>query len=71
MRVTEIMTDFRNILMFLTQIRTNPSAAEYNEEVYVVLRRCVAQGQALLNQPFDTQSESRGDDEQDQAHLRR
>lgn len=71
MRVTEIMTDFRNILVFLTQIRTSPAPYDVHEEVYVTLRRCIAEGQALLNQPFNAQNASRGDDEQDRAHLRR
>lgn len=71
MRIAEIMTDFRNIQTYIASIRASPSAEEYNEEGYLVLRRCVAEAQALLSQPFQTFSSSRGDDEQDKAHLRR
>ena len=70
MRIAEIMTDFRNIQTYIAAIRANPSAEEYNEEGFVVLRRCVAQAQALLAQPFQTNG-SRGDGEQVKAQLKR
>ena len=70
MRIAEIMTDFRNIQTYIAAIRANPSAEEYNEEGFVVLRRCVAQAQALLAQPFQTNG-SRGDEEQVKAQLKR
>jgi hypothetical protein len=72
MRVAEIMTDFRNIQNYIASIRTNPSAEEYGEEGYVMLRQCIVQAQALLSQPFQVQNGSRtGDAEQDKIHLRR
>lgn len=71
MRVAEMMTDFRNIQNYIASIRASPSAEEYNEEGYLVLRRCVAEAQALLAQPFQAQSGSNGDEEQDKMHLRR
>lgn len=71
MRVAEIMTDFRNIQTYIASIRANPSAEEYNEEGYLVLRRCVAEAQVLLSQPFQTQPGGRGDDEQDKMQLQR
>ncbi|KXL43466.1 MAG: hypothetical protein FE78DRAFT_152262 [Acidomyces sp. 'richmondensis'] len=71
MRVAEIMADFRNIQNYISSIRANPSAEEYNEEGYLVLRRCVAEAQALLSQPFQTQPGGRGDDEQDKIQLQR
>ncbi|RMY61796.1 hypothetical protein D0865_00789, partial [Hortaea werneckii] len=71
LRVAEILNDYRNILDYLSAIRANPSAEEYNEDGYVVLRKCVTQAQALLSQPFRTQGGSRGDDEINKAHLRR
>lgn len=71
MRIAEIMSDFRNLQNYIASIRASPSAEEYNEEGYMVLRRCVAEAQALLQQPFQTYSGTRGDEEQDKAHLRR
>ncbi|KAI6868268.1 hypothetical protein KC338_g1889 [Hortaea werneckii] len=71
LRVAEILNDYRNILDYLSAIRANPSAEEYNEDGYVVLRKCVTQAQALLSQPFRTQGGSRGDEEIIKAHLRR
>ncbi|KAK3679002.1 hypothetical protein LTR78_001455 [Recurvomyces mirabilis] len=71
MRIAEIIGDYRNIQTYIAAIRASPSAEEYNEEGYLVLRRCVAAAQALLAQPFQTTSSSRGDDEQDKIHLRR
>ena len=71
MRVAEIMADFRNIQSYIASIRASPSAEEYNEEGYLVLRRCVAEAQALLAQPFQMQGAGKRDEEQDKAHLRR
>lgn len=71
MRVAEIMNDFRNIMSYISGIRANPSAEEYNEEGYVLLRRCVADAQALLAQPFQAQGEMVGDNEQQKVELRR
>jgi len=70
MRVAEIITDYRNILNYIAAIRASPSAEEYNEEGYLVLRRCVAEAQALSSQPFQTQN-GKGDEDLDKMHLRR
>lgn len=71
MRIGEIMTDFRNIQNYIASIRANPSAEEYNEDGYLILRQCVSEAQALLPQPFQTTSTTRGDEEQDKIQLRR
>ncbi|KAK0251730.1 hypothetical protein LTR91_001754 [Friedmanniomyces endolithicus] len=71
MRVAEIMNDYRNIHAFIAAIRASPTAEEYNEEGYLVLRRCVAEAQALLAQPFQALNTGRGDEEHDKMHLRR
>jgi hypothetical protein len=71
MRVSEIMLDYRNIQNYIVAIRASPSAEEYNEEGYLVLRRCVAEAQALLAQPFQTVNTGKGDAEHDKMHLRR
>lgn len=70
MRVQEIMSDFRNLQNYIAAIRANPSAEEYNEEGFVMLRRCVAEAQALLAQPFQ-QNGTNGDEEAARAQLRR
>lgn len=71
MRVAEIINDFRNIQNYLASIRANPSAEEYNEEGYVLLRKCATEAQSLLSQPFHTQNGSKCDEEQNKLHLRR
>ncbi|KAK4503783.1 hypothetical protein PRZ48_004698 [Zasmidium cellare] len=71
MRVTELMGDYRNLQTYMAGIRASPSAEEYNEDGYVVLRQCVAQSQALLQQPFQSEAAQRGDEEQNKAQLRR
>lgn len=71
MRVAEIMNDYRNVQNYIAGIRANPSSEEYNEDGYVVLRRCVSEAQALLAQPFAAQNGSTGDPEQDKMNLRR
>lgn len=72
MRVAEIMHDFRNVQTYLASIRLRPSAEEYNEEGYVLLRRCVAEAQALLAQPFQsTPGNGKGGEEEKRGELRR
>ncbi|WPH01451.1 Hypothetical protein R9X50_00429700 [Acrodontium crateriforme] len=70
MRITEIMMDFRNILNYISTIRASPSAEDYNEDGYVVLRHCVNEAQALLTQPFQTQNGSQRDTEQEKTQLK-
>lgn len=48
MRIVEIMSDFREIQSFLSNIRASPSAEDYNAAGYRVLRRCVSQAEALM-----------------------
>ncbi|KAF7188419.1 hypothetical protein HII31_10081 [Pseudocercospora fuligena] len=48
MRVAEIMQDFKNIQMRISSIRANPSAEEYNEDGFVVLRQCVSAAQQII-----------------------
>ncbi|TKA22144.1 hypothetical protein B0A50_08201 [Salinomyces thailandicus] len=63
------MSDYRDILNYCAAIRASPSAEEYNEEGYVVLRRCVVQAQTLSSQPFQPQNGSKPDMELNKAHL--
>lgn len=74
-RVQEIMNDYRNIQNYIAQIRASPSAEEYNEEGYMVLRQCIAQGQQLLATPFrpdvNGKGAPEGSEEAVQVHLRR
>jgi hypothetical protein len=71
MRVAEIMTDFHRIQNFILSIRASPSAEEYNEDGFALLRRCVHEAQALLAPNFQQQAATRGDDEQTKLQLRR
>lgn len=65
------MSDYRDILNYCAAIRASPSAEEYNEEGYVVLRRCVVQAQTLSSQPFQPQNGSKPDMELNKAHLQK
>lgn len=71
MRIFEIMSDFREIQSFISNIRASPSAEDYNAAGYRVLRRCVAQAEALLAQPFNADTAPYGEDEQDRVQLQR
>lgn len=73
MRIAEIMGDFRNIQHYIASIRARPSNEEYNEEGFVLLRRCVAEAQALLAQPFQTASSNngKGGEQEKRGELRR
>lgn len=64
------MADFRHLQNYIAAIRANPSAEEYNEEGFIVLRRCVAEAQTLLAIPFQ-QNGTNGDDEAARVQLRR
>lgn len=68
MRIAEIVSDYRNIQRYLAAIRVQPLEDESSEEGYVVLRRCIAEAQQLLAQPFQAQKDSKGSDV---AELRR
>nr|POE56297.1 hypothetical protein CFP56_50841 [Quercus suber] len=61
MRIAEIMADYHNIQNYIASVRTNPSAEEYNEDGYAVLRRCVSESQRLLAQPFHATGDIRGE----------
>lgn len=73
MRVSEIMTDYRNIQQYISGIRANPSAEEYNEDGFVLLRRCVGEAHNLLQQPFSgpPSSSVAGDVEATRVQLQR
>jgi len=70
MRVAEILNDYRSVQNYIAAIRASPSAEEYNEDGFVILRQCVVQAQQLLAQPFNTETGS-ADAEQIKADLRR
>ncbi|KZF19035.1 hypothetical protein L228DRAFT_251593 [Xylona heveae TC161] len=73
MRVAEIMNEFRVLQLRIAQIKVYPTAAEYQEEGYVILRQCSSEGQSLLSAPFSAAagSGSGGSGEQEKAQLRR
>lgn len=72
MRVAEIMSDYRNIQNRIASFRASPSAEEYNEVGYVLLRQCEADARALLSQPFQSDpTNGHQDEERVKAQLRR
>lgn len=52
MRIAEIMTDFRNLQHYLSQLRATPTAEEYYLEGYSLLRSCSSEAQTILQTPF-------------------
>jgi len=72
MRIAEIMADFRNLQNYIASIRAGPSAEEYNEDGFVLLRRCESDARTLLQQGFNVAAPGqRGDEEQQRMQLRR
>jgi hypothetical protein len=72
MRIAEILSDFRHLQHYIANIRANPSAEDYYEEGYCVLRQCAEEAHAQLAEPFICQgSEPDGDCEEEKAQLQR
>ncbi|KAF2186228.1 hypothetical protein K469DRAFT_687224 [Zopfia rhizophila CBS 207.26] len=70
-RVAEIMTDFRNLQYYLSQLRVTPTAEEYYLEGYSLLRQCTSEAQAILDAPFSAATTSPGGDaEREKAQLK-
>ncbi|KAF2743724.1 hypothetical protein M011DRAFT_480467 [Sporormia fimetaria CBS 119925] len=60
-RITEIMTDFRNLQYYLSQLRATPTAEEYYLEGFVLLRNCTTEAQTILAKPFAAAPSSSAD----------
>ena len=71
MRVAEVIGDFRNLITYMSGITAEPSAEEYNEPGYVVLRQAKTDAQALLSQPFQTLNASLTMSDDQKSELRR
>ncbi|KAG9197849.1 hypothetical protein B5807_11323 [Epicoccum nigrum] len=71
MRVAEIMTDFRNLQHYLSQLRATPTAEEYYLEGYSLLRACSTEAQTILQTPFSaTTGTSPSDPEREKQQLK-
>ncbi|KAH6621785.1 hypothetical protein C7974DRAFT_210968 [Boeremia exigua] len=71
MRVAEIMTDFRNLQHYLSQLRATPTAEEYYLEGYSLLRSCASEAQTILQTPFSASTgASTGDPEREKQQLK-
>ncbi|KAF2197391.1 hypothetical protein GQ43DRAFT_451735 [Delitschia confertaspora ATCC 74209] len=72
-RVAEIMTDFRNLQYYLSQLSASPTAEEYYLEGYALLRQCTDEARQILAAPFagSTASSPSGNPEQEKVQLRR
>ncbi|KAL8674643.1 MAG: hypothetical protein Q9168_000951 [Polycauliona sp. 1 TL-2023] len=70
LRITEIMAEFLSIQRRIAEYSPNPSADEYFEEGYEVLRQCRAEAQAVLVVPYPLElaaaSDTPGDSEKRQ-----
>ena len=71
MRIAEIMTDFRNLQHYLSQLHATPTAEEYYLEGYSLIRSCVSEAQAILQTPFSASiGATSGDPERERQQLR-
>ncbi|KAJ4991511.1 hypothetical protein SVAN01_02892 [Stagonosporopsis vannaccii] len=71
MRIAEIMTDFRNLQHYLSQLRAAPTAEEYYLEGYSLLRSCASEAQTILQTPFSASTGgSTGDPEREKQQLK-
>ncbi|KAL1591992.1 hypothetical protein SLS60_011584 [Paraconiothyrium brasiliense] len=70
-RIAEIMSDFRNLQYYLSQLRASPTAEEYYLEGYSLLRQCTSEAQSILTTPFAaTSGATGGDPEREKQQLR-
>lgn len=53
MRVAEVMNDFQMLQQYIMQPQPNPSAEDYHEAGYEILRQCRAAGSAVLSAQFE------------------
>jgi hypothetical protein len=51
-RIAEVIQDFRNLHIHLSQMNVTAPSHEHHLVGYEILRACVAEGQAVLVQPF-------------------
>ncbi|KAJ4352780.1 hypothetical protein N0V95_003942 [Ascochyta clinopodiicola] len=71
MRIAEIMTDFRNLQHYLSQLHATPTAEEYYLEGYSLLRSCASEAQTTLQTPFSASTgASTGDPERERQQLK-
>ncbi|KAI9929044.1 hypothetical protein ASPWEDRAFT_169120 [Aspergillus wentii DTO 134E9] len=52
LRVAELINDYRTLLIHIPQQNVDASPDEYNEEGFVVMRKCLAESQALLSSNY-------------------
>ncbi|KAI9813228.1 MAG: hypothetical protein M1827_004170 [Pycnora praestabilis] len=73
LRVAEIMSDFRTLQYYIAQYKANPSAEDYHEEGYAILRQCEAEAQSVLSADFNagTSQSAPSNGEQEKTQLRR
>jgi hypothetical protein len=71
MRVTEIMSDFRNLQYYIARIQANPPPEDYYLEGYTLLRSVITEAQAVLASPYSSGSGShpQGDPETEKFQL--
>lgn len=74
MRIAEVMNDYHLTQHQIAQSFVNPSAAEYYEQGFEILRQCQAEAQAVLIAPFIhglPQAQAQGGAEEQRQQLQR
>lgn len=71
LRVVEIINDFRNLQLHISQLKSDAPRGQENEEGYVVMSQCVVEAQRLLTSQFNTDQRSKGNGEAEKVQLQR
>ncbi|EEP82596.1 conserved hypothetical protein [Uncinocarpus reesii 1704] len=73
LRVTELMNDFRTLLLHISQLKTDSPLGEEHEEGYALMRRCFHEAQSLISAQFNVESiqNGNGDGEWQKVQLQR
>ncbi|KAF2133817.1 hypothetical protein P153DRAFT_372380 [Dothidotthia symphoricarpi CBS 119687] len=69
-RIAEIMTDFRNLQHYLSQLRATPTAEEYYLEGFSLMRQCISEAHTILQTPFNATGPATGDPEREKQQLK-
>lgn len=73
LRVSELINDFRTLLVHISQLKLDATEMAEVAQGYVLMRQCVAEAQELLASQFDIQSiqNLQGDGEFEKVQLQR
>ncbi|KJF61569.1 uncharacterized protein CIMG_03828 [Coccidioides immitis RS] len=73
LRITELMNDFRTLLLHISQLKTDAPQGEEHEEGYAIMRQCFHEVQGLISAQFNVEAiqNPNGDGEWQKVQLQR